>query len=299
MLWPESSPIRVIAAGDRGGRVSMSRGSVARVVGAAAVLTALGTFPTLGAERLASSEPGGPFPALPLPPAVDGLVGFPQTYSRGRSAHLPLVTRAAEAQGLPPALADAVAFVESAYDPNAVGGVGEVGLMQIRPETAAMLGYRGPVTGLFEPETNVRYSVEYLAGAWRLANGDLCRALMKYRAGHGEERMSPLSVEYCRRARSYLAAIGSPLGAGALPIATARVAGVPPRRAPLGPGRLKVAAVGEVKLSEAQARALAAAREQERARRAKSRQLWAAHAARLQAIEAKLKPAHLRISSGI
>src|SRR4029453_10151459 len=40
---------------------------------------------------------------------------------------------------------------------------------------------------------------------------------MKYRAGWGEERMSPLSVEYCRRARSHLAAIGSPLADKAQP----------------------------------------------------------------------------------
>jgi hypothetical protein len=37
---------------------------------------------------------------------------------------------------------------------------------------------------------------------------------MKYRAGHGEERMTPLSVEYCRRVRTHLAAIGSPFAAG-------------------------------------------------------------------------------------
>jgi hypothetical protein len=80
-----------------------------------------------------------------------------------------------------------------------------------------MLGYKGDKAGLFDPETNVQYAVAYLARAWRLANGDLCRTLMKYRAGHGEERMTPLSVEYCRRARTHLAAIGSPLAEGALP----------------------------------------------------------------------------------
>jgi hypothetical protein len=31
---------------------------------------------------------------------------------------------------------------------------------------------------------------------------------MKYRAGHGEEQMSPLSVEYCRRAREHLSVHG-------------------------------------------------------------------------------------------
>src|ERR687894_2645738 len=89
--------------------------------------------------------------------------------------------------------------------------------MQVRPETAAMLGHRGGITALFEPETNVRLGVMYLARAWQLADGDLCRALMKYRAGWGEERMTPLSVEYCRRARGDLASIGSPLASGELP----------------------------------------------------------------------------------
>src|SRR6185503_16833555 len=101
--------------------------------------------------------------------------------------------------------------VESRYDPKAVGSLGEVGLMQIRPRTAALLGYKGEAIGLAEPETNVRLGVAYLARAWQLANGDVCRALMKYRGGWGEERMTLLSAEYCRRARSHLAAIGSPL----------------------------------------------------------------------------------------
>ena len=143
---------------------------------------------------------------------------MPQTNGKGRGAYLPLLSREAETAGLPPALAEAVTRVESAFNPDAVGKVGEVGLMQVRPETAAMLGYRGPVAGLFEPETNIRYGVAYLSRAWQLANGDVCRALMKYRAGWGEERMSPLSVEYCRRARGHLAAIGSPLAHGAEPL---------------------------------------------------------------------------------
>jgi hypothetical protein len=258
------------------------------------ILMSLGLAAARAQEAVVA--PAAELPVLPLPPAVDGLVGFPQPYAKGRAAHLALITRQALQEALPPAIADAVAHVESAYNPGAVGGVGEIGLMQIRPTTAAMLGYRGSITGLFEPETNVRYSVAYLAGAWRLANGDLCRTLMKYRAGHGEERMTPLSVEYCRRARSFLAAIGSPLGAGALPSADAAPFGQAAMRRPTN---LRVAALGAPKLTEAQASALVVARERDRARKAKSRQLWAAHSARLQAIEAKLKPAQLRIAAGL
>src|SRR5215217_2037830 len=157
------------------------------------------------------------FPALPLPPAIEGLIGMPQTYTAARSTYLALITTEAEQRGLPPALADAVAQVESRYVANVLGGMGEVGLMQIRPQTAAMLGYKGEAAGLFEPETNVRLGVTYLARAWQLAKGDVCRALMKYRAGWGEERMTLRSVEYCRRARGHLASIGSPLADEARP----------------------------------------------------------------------------------
>lgn len=158
-------------------------------------------------------------PDLDLPPVpeITHLVGLPQLFRDGRAHHLALVRREAEKTNLPPDIADAVAQIESGYRAGAVGKAGEVGLMQVRPETAAMLGHGGGLTSLFEPETNVRFGVRYLAQAWRLTNGDLCRTLMKYRAGHGEERMSALSVLYCRRAREHLAAIGSPLGAGTNP----------------------------------------------------------------------------------
>ena len=162
-----------------------------------------------------SSGSAAEFPKLPLPPqirplteqaflAADGLARLPAS----RATYLPIVTREATARGLPPAIADAVMSVESAYNPAAIGGVGEIGLMQVRPSTAAMLGFGGSDAGLARPDNNIRFRRTYLAQAWRLASGDLCRALMKYRAGHGEERMSPLSVEYCRRVRVHLASLG-------------------------------------------------------------------------------------------
>ena len=50
---------------------------------------------------------------------------------------------AAEARraGVPQQIVDAVMRVESDYDPLASGDAGEVGLMQILPGTAAMLGF--------------------------------------------------------------------------------------------------------------------------------------------------------------
>jgi soluble lytic murein transglycosylase-like protein len=233
-----------------------------------------------------SAEPLADFPALPLPPPVEGLVGLPKPHPIGRLTHVRLVRQEAQQRGLPPEVADAVALVESAYNPNAVGTVGEVGLMQVRPTTAAMLGHSGTVADLHEPSTNVRYGVRYLAEAWKLANGDLCRALMKYRAGHGEERFSERSVEYCRRARGHLASLGSPLANAPLPM----VNFVPATPLASGPGRVRAAGRGL---------ATKVAKAQEAIRRAKSRQLWAAHDARMKAIMSKVSSASLRIAAGI
>jgi hypothetical protein len=247
-------------------------------------------FAELTSPALANPPAPPSFPDLPPPPAIEGLIGMPQAYVRGRRVHLALVRREAKRQGLPPDVADAVAQVESAYNPGAVGGVGEIGLMQVRPETALLLGHRGSVEALFEPEMNVRYGVTYLSRAWKLAGGDLCRALMKYRAGHDEERMTTLSVEYCRRALIHLAAIGSPLAGARLPAAA--------------PAAF-AAADGAPRISpEARARAMPPVAVLPRvtsrtARETRSRQIWAAHDARMRAIRERLLPGRLLISSGL
>jgi hypothetical protein len=156
---------------------------------------------------------------LPSPPDLEPIatsavldIASPSRALKDRSTYLPAIAEEAAANGVPPVLVDAVVRIESRYDPTAVGSIGEIGLMQVRPKTAALLGFQGTSAELAEPRTNLRYGVGYLAKAWRLADGDLCRALMKYRAGHGSDRMSALSIEYCRRARQHLATVGTQLG---------------------------------------------------------------------------------------
>lgn len=122
-----------------------------------------------------------------------------------------LAERFAGRTGLPAAVADAVMSVESGYDPDAIGAAGEIGLMQIMPATAAMLGFQGTTAELAAPETNIRYGVAYLAQAWSLADGDLCTTVMKYRAGHNETRFSVRSVDYCLAVRAKLLARGFPV----------------------------------------------------------------------------------------
>jgi hypothetical protein len=157
--------------------------------------------------------------SLPLPLDLDPIatsavldIASASRSLKDRSTYLPAIVQEAAASGVPPALVDAVVRIESRYDPTAVGSIGEIGLMQVRPKTAALLGFQGTSAELAEPRTNLRYGVGYLAKAWRLADGDLCRALMKYRAGHGSDKMSALSIEYCRRARQHLATVGTEIG---------------------------------------------------------------------------------------
>jgi hypothetical protein len=188
------------------------------------LLLLLGSLCTGSSIHAVAGEPLSPeqaeltLLALPLPSIVHELVGLPE-FPRGRKAFLVLLTREAHQRRLPPELADAVTQIESGYDPTARGGAGEIGLMQVMPGTAAMLGFVGTDAELAVPETNIRLGVQYLADAWRLAGGNVCRALMKYRAGHGEEVMSARSAEYCRKARTYLSALGSPLAGEVLNLA--------------------------------------------------------------------------------
>ena len=138
-----------------------------------------------------------PQPLQEMERVTEGLAaaGLSVRYHGGRRLYRDLVKSAAERAGIPAELVDAVIRTESGYDPNVTGAVGEIGLMQVRPGTARLLGFSGTLEELREPHTNVALGVAYLAGAWRLANGDICTTVMKYRAGHGETRFSPRSID--------------------------------------------------------------------------------------------------------
>jgi hypothetical protein len=154
-----------------------------------------------------------PYDLIPMLHAGGGQGGGGVPYAQpARAIYLPIVQAEAAKQGVPPDLADAVAMVETGYSPNAVGTSGEIGLMQILPGTARMMGFTGTNEQLFDPATNIHLGVAYLARAWAASGGNACRALMKYRAGTGEESYSPLSIQYCRRASAWLATLKSPVG---------------------------------------------------------------------------------------
>lgn len=191
---------------------------------------------------------------------------------------------------LPADIAEAVVFVESGYNSAVVGSVGEIGLMQVRPETAAMLGFRGTEAELAEPDINIHYGVLYLGRAWRLAGGDICRALMKYRAGHGEEEMTPRSQVYCNRARNRLVAMNS----RALDAEVAAVPDPAPRPTPAAPAATPVKPAPRPKMS-VQPKTVYARYRQGTA--AASRAYWAAHEARVSRIKARIEARWKRVAS--
>jgi hypothetical protein len=203
-----------------------------------------------------------------------------------RAAIRSMIERETASTKLPPDIAEAVVFVESRYDATVVGIVGEIGLMQVRPETAAMLGFRGSAAELAKPEINIHYGVTYLSKAWRLAGGNLCRALMKYRAGHGEESITPRSIIYCNRARNRLVAMGS------LFASNEAIATVPPAAMPA-----VVAPAVKIKSSPASFRPKDVYTSYKRGTPAASRAFWAAHEARVRAIKTRIESKWRRVAS--
>jgi RHS repeat-associated protein len=88
------------------------------------------------------------------------------------------------------------AAAESGYNANAVGGAGEIGLLQIKPDTAEGLGFDS--RQLKNPEINIRVSTLYL-GQLNERFGNARDALVAYNAGprrFREGRASLHSFEY-------------------------------------------------------------------------------------------------------
>lgn len=94
-----------------------------------------------------------------------------------------LVSRYADIYDMPESLIHRVIRRESGYNPAARNGP-YYGLMQILPQTAATMGYRGSPEGLLDAETNLKYAGKYLRGAWLVADGSEDEAVGWYARGY-------------------------------------------------------------------------------------------------------------------
>jgi Transglycosylase SLT domain len=131
--------------------------------------------------------------------AAMAILPVPGTALAGHAEYDALVAKHAKANAVPEVLVHRVIVRESRYRPDLVGRGGTIGLMQIKLATARSLGYTGDAEGLRDPDTNVLYGVKYLAGAYRVANGDHTRAMHYYASGYyyqaKQQRLERVRVE--------------------------------------------------------------------------------------------------------
>jgi soluble lytic murein transglycosylase-like protein len=116
-------------------------------------------------------------------PSQEKAPGHAVQYAGNTPQMQAMIRRHAAFLEIPPELLDHVVRVESGYNPAARNGP-YCGLMQIHPDTARTMGYRGSPSGLLDAETNLRYAGAYLRGAYIVADGDMEEAYDWYRRGY-------------------------------------------------------------------------------------------------------------------
>ena len=111
-------------------------------------------------------------------PVVAGIVSAEKKASGGWEDH---ITPLAAQYGVEEALVRAVIRMESGGQTSAVSPKGAMGLMQLMPGTARMLGVEDP----FDPVQNLEGGIKYLSQLSDKYQGDLVKTLAAYNAGPG------------------------------------------------------------------------------------------------------------------
>jgi len=116
------------------------------------------------------------------------------------------VRQAAEDLGVNPTLALATAYHESKFRPNVKRGAdGEVGLMQIKPATAAGLGYS--MKDILNPDKNIEAGVKYLKEALDVTGNDIRLAPIYYNGGPTTFNRFASGQDYDTRVDKYVDAL--------------------------------------------------------------------------------------------
>ena len=124
--------------------------------------------------------------ALALPAALAACGGGRDPAPRGPHGTTEvnrLIRKYAGYYDIPESLIHETVARESGYNPAARNGP-YYGLMQIHPQTARTMGFRGDPEELLDAETNLIYAGKYLRGAWLVSRGNHARAHMWYRRGY-------------------------------------------------------------------------------------------------------------------
>lgn len=99
------------------------------------------------------------------------------------TSYRPMIRDAALRRSLSPELVEAIARVESDFNPYEVSEKGALGLLQVMPETGARFGVTRE--RLFDPKANLAAGTAYLAWLLDRYRGDLDLVLAAYNAGEG------------------------------------------------------------------------------------------------------------------
>jgi len=94
-----------------------------------------------------------------------------------------LISKYSVAYAVPESLVRRVVNRESQFNPEARNGP-YLGLMQLLPATARGLGHDGSAKELLDAETNLKYGVKYLAGAYKVADSNPDQAVRLYSRGY-------------------------------------------------------------------------------------------------------------------
>lgn len=122
--------------------------------------------------------------AQPEPDAPSvALLSFAEPPRSGPADVNGLIAKYAAQYDVPASLVHRVVKKESGYNPKARNGP-YWGLMQIRHDTARSMGYRGDAAGLLDADTNLRYAVKYLRGAYIVGGYSQDAAIRNYQRGY-------------------------------------------------------------------------------------------------------------------
>ena len=143
--------------------------------------------------------------------AVDGAPAIRTTkpMSEAASRYDSFVVAHASAHRLRPELVRAVIQVESGFNPRATSPKGAMGLMQLMPDTARVLGVRDD----YDPNENIRGGTKYLRQLLDKYDGNQELALAAYNAGPGAVDKYGAKVPPYRETRDYVRKVGSAAGA--------------------------------------------------------------------------------------